>query len=64
MDKLSKVLALVWAVLAIASFVCGFFVPIVPKVILIAFGVLNFMIIGSWVIQSFKFRKLKEEEEN
>ena len=42
---------MVWSVLAIASFVAAFFVtPLIAKIILLVFGSINLMIIGSWAI--------------
>ena len=67
MDKLSKILMMVWMVLAIASFVCSFLAPLLIKIVGIVFGSLNLMIIGSWVISLIQgiaqARRLKEEEE-
>ena len=58
---------MVWSVLAIASFVAAFFVtPLSAKIILLVFGGLNLMIIGSWAIgfiQAIKeYNKAKKKE--
>lgn len=58
---------MVWSVLAIASFVVAFFVtPLIAKIILLVFGGLNLMIIGSWAIafvQAIKeYNKAKKKE--
>ena len=44
----------IWAVLAIVSFICAFFCPIFPKIIGIAFGVLNLTVILTLVITYFQ----------
>ena len=44
----------IWAVLAIVSFICAFFCPIFPKIIGIAFGVLNLTVIITLVITYFQ----------
>jgi uncharacterized protein YacL len=64
-NKFSKILFIVWMVLAIASFVASFWAPIVIKVIGLVFGGLNLMIIGSWVISYFqeKIAAKKMEEQ-
>ena len=62
MDKLSKILFLVWIVLAIASFVASFWAPIVIKIIGLVFGSMNLMIIGSWVIATFQKKKKKKND--
>lgn len=58
---------MVWSVLAIASFVVAFFVtPLIAKIILLVFGGLNLMIVGSWtisLIQAIKeYNKAKKKE--
>ena len=58
---------MVWSVLAIASFVVACFVtPLIAKIILLVFGGLNLMIIGSWAIafiQAIKeYNKAKKKE--
>lgn len=68
MDKVTKILMLIWSVLAIASFVCGFFTtPLIAKIIGIAFGVQNMMIIGgliySKIIEKRAAKKKLNEEE-
>lgn len=54
MDKFSKILMGVWAVLAIVAFICAFFCPIFPKIIGLMFGGLNILIILSLVITYFQ----------
>ena len=44
----------IWAVLAIVSFICAFFCPLFPKIIGIAFGVLNLGVIITLVITYFQ----------
>ena len=44
----------IWAFLAIVSFICAFFCPIFPKIIGIAFGVLNLSVILTLVITYFQ----------
>lgn len=62
MDKLSKILFLVWIVLAIASFVASFWAPIVIKIIGLVFGSMNLMIIGSWVIATLQALNNKKND--
>ena len=54
MNKFSKIMLGIWAVLAIVSFICAFFCPIFPKIIGIAFGVLNLTVIITLVITYFQ----------
>ena len=66
-NKISNILLMVWSVLAIASFVVAFFVtPLIATIILLVFGGLNLMIIGSWAIafiQAIKeYNKAKKKE--
>lgn len=44
----------IWTFLAIASFVCAFFCPLLPKIIGLAFGGLNLMVILTYVIAYFQ----------
>lgn len=46
-NKFTKILFIVWCALAVASFTTSFFIPLIPKIINIAFGAVNFVIIGS-----------------
>lgn len=62
MDKLSKILFLVWIVLAIASFVASFWAPIVIKIIGLVFGSMNLMVIGSWVIATLQALNNKKND--
>ena len=54
MNKMTKIMLWIWAVLAIVSFICAFFCPISPKIIGIAFGVLNLTVIITLVITYFQ----------
>ena len=49
MEKLTKILFIIWCVLAIAAFASAFFCPLIPKIIGIIFGSTNLLIIGSWL---------------
>jgi membrane protein implicated in regulation of membrane protease activity len=50
MDKLSKVLFVLWTVLAIAAFIGAFWAtPTIVRTLSIIFGIINMMIIMSWV---------------
>ena len=64
MDKFTKIMMAIWAILAVAAFVCAFFTsPILAKVVGIVFGVDNLMIIGGLVYSKFmEKRALKNEE--
>ena len=53
-NRFSKIMLGIWAVLAIVSFICAFFCPIFPKIIGIAFGVLNLSVILTLVITYFQ----------
>jgi hypothetical protein len=54
MEKFTKILMGVWVCLAILSFVCAFFCPLIPKIIGIVFGGLNILTILSVVITYFQ----------
>lgn len=68
MSKMTKIMLWIWAVLAIVSFICAFFCPIFPKIIGIAFGVLNLSVILTLVITYFQGlywkNKMQKESEN
>ena len=68
MNKMTKIMLGIWAVLAIVSFICAFFCPIFPKIIGIAFGVLNLSVILTLVITYFQGlywkNKVQKESEN
>ena len=68
MSKMTKIMLWIWAVLAIVSFICAFFCPIFPKIIGIAFGVLNLSVIVTLVITYFQGlywkNKIQKESEN
>ena len=51
---MSKIMTGIWAVLAIISFICAFFCPLFPKIILLAFGVLNLSVIVTLVVAYFQ----------
>ena len=51
---MSRIMLGIWAVLAIVNFICAFFCPIFPKIIGIAFGVLNLSVILTLVITYFQ----------
>ena len=58
MDKLSKVLFVLWIVLAIAAFIGAFWAtPAIVRTLGIIFGVLNLTIIMSWVSAIIQARK-------
>ena len=69
MDKLSKVLFVLWIVLAIAAFIGAFWAtPTIVRTLSIIFGIINMMIIMSWVSALIrekreikKQQKMKEE---
>lgn len=68
MDKFTKILMGIWVCLAILSFVCAFFCPLIPKIIGLVFGGLNIITILSVVIaylQGIYYkRKINKETEN
>ena len=64
-NKLTKILMVIWAVLALASFVSGWFAPLFWGIVNWTFGGLNLMIIGSLLIalvQSRKAYKMQEKQ--
>ena len=48
---------ILWAVLALASFVSGWFAPLFWGIVNWVFGGLNLMIIGSWAVALIQARK-------
>ena len=55
MDKFSTVLFILWMVLAVASFVCNFFIPVTfVRVLGWIFSGFNMLIVISWVTAYFK----------
>lgn len=55
MDKFSLILFTIWMVLAVASFICNFFIPVTfIRVLGYCFGGFNLMIISSWITAYFK----------
>lgn len=63
MEKFTVIMMIVWAVLAIASFVASFWAPLFIKVLGLVFGTLNISLIGGWIITYFNDRKNKLMEE-
>lgn len=62
-EKMTKILMIVWAVLAVASFVSGWWAPLFWGIVNWAFGGLNLMIIGSWAIATaLAKREYKKQE--
>ena len=63
MDKLSTVLFVLWIVLAIAAFVGAFWVaqPVL-KGVSIAFGIINMMIVMSWISATVKAVKENKKQ--
>ena len=53
MNKVNKIILLVWAILALISFVSAFWAPLYFKIIGIAFGSLNIITIITWVLSYF-----------
>ena len=63
MDKLSKVLFIIWMVLAVASFVAAFFVPVFwVKAISVSFGIVNMAIVLSWISATIQAKKEYNKE--
>lgn len=56
MNKLSKIILVVWAVLALISFVSAFWAPLFFKIIGIAFGSLNIVTIITWILSYFAMK--------
>lgn len=44
-----KILLIIWALLAITSFVASFFAPLVVKIIGLVFGGVNIVVILTWI---------------
>lgn len=53
MNKVNKIILLVWAILALISFVSAFWAPLYFKIIGIVFGSLNIVTIITWVLSYF-----------
>ena len=62
-DKMTKILMIVWAVLAVASFVSGWWAPLFWGIVNWAFGALNLMIIGSWTIATVLAKREYKKQE-
>ena len=56
MNKVNKIILLVWAILALISFVSAFWAPLYFKIIGIAFGSLNMITIITWLVLYFTMR--------
>lgn len=56
MNKVNKIILLVWAILALISFVSSFWAPLYFKIIGIAFGSLNIVTIITWLVLYFTMR--------
>ena len=56
MNKVNKIILLVWAILALISFVSAFWAPLYFKIIGIAFGSLNIVTIITWLVLYFTMR--------
>lgn len=54
MSKFSKILFLIWCILALVCFVSSFWAPLYFKIIGLAFGGINVLIILSLVITYFQ----------
>jgi hypothetical protein len=52
----NNILAIVWAVMAIISFVSSFWAPLYFKIIGLAFGAINMFVIIAWFVAIFVFR--------
>ena len=65
MNKLSKIMLIVWGVLALVSFISAFFAPLYFKIIGLIFGTLNIMVILSlvitWLQGIYYSNKIKKE---
>lgn len=68
MDRLGRIIMSVWCVMALASFIISFWMPLVPKIIGILFGVLNVGVIINFIIELFEGDKenvqLQEEKKD
>lgn len=62
-SKLTIVLMILWAVLAVASFVSGWWAPLFWGIVNWVFGGLNLMIIGSWVIATLLAKREYKKQE-
>ena len=60
--KTEIVLMIVWAILAIASFVLSFSCPFLPKLVGLVFGCYNLAMIVGLVLGYITERKHKEED--
>ena len=68
MDKTTMILFILWMVLAVASFVCNFFIPVAfVRILGWVFGGFNMLIVISWITAYLKekaaIRKYNKEME-
>ena len=65
--KFNMIMIWIWCFLAIASFVCAFFCPILPKIIGIAFGGLNILtmlvVLITYVQNAVQSIKINKQED-
>ena len=57
--KSEKIIMIIWAILAVASFALSFSCPVVPQVVGIVFGCLNLTMIAGLILDSLRERKEK-----
>lgn len=67
MDKLSKIMFILWMVLAVIAFVSSFWAAGLVKIIGLVFGGFNLLIILSWITAAIQglvqAKRIKESEE-
>ena len=63
MNKLGKVLFIIWMVLAVLSFVVSFWAPLFFEVLGLVFGGFNMLTILSWTISTIQERKRNKAKE-
>ena len=70
MSKFSKIITITWIVLALISFVSGFYLPLFTKVINVTFGALNMIMVLTCITTAINNVRIKNkinqllEEEN
>ena len=62
-SRITKILMMVWAVLALASFVSGWFAPLFWGIVNWTFGGLNLMVIGSWTIATLAAKRALRKQQ-
>lgn len=63
-SRITKILIIIWAVLAVASFVSGWFVtPLFWSIVNWTFGGLNLMVIGSWTIATIAAKRALKKQQ-